>query len=84
LEKQRRLTAIDPHFRGRNSGRGPRFSRRKTHVDPAHGQPSTRSRRCPRDGEPVVIRRTGDQVARRSLDFYQAVGRRLTGQGRAQ
>jgi Cu/Ag efflux pump CusA len=34
----------------------------------------------PRDGEPIVIRRTGDHVARRSLDFYPAVGRRLAGQ----
>jgi hypothetical protein len=62
----------------------PLEGRDKTHVDPAHRQPSTRSRRCPRDGEPIVIRRTGDQVARRSLDFYQAVGRRLAGQVGAQ
>jgi hypothetical protein len=39
----------------------PLEGRDKTHVDPAHRQPSTRSRRCPRDGEPIVIRRTGDQ-----------------------
>jgi transposase len=31
----------------------------------------------------LVIRRTGDQVARRSLDFYDAVARRLAGQGGA-
>jgi hypothetical protein len=53
----------------------PLEGRDKTRVDPAHRQPSTRSRRRPSDGEPLVIRRTGDQVARRSLDFYQAVGR---------
>ena len=35
------------------------------------------------DTDIVVIRRTGDQVARRSLDFYQAVARRLAGQGGA-
>ena len=29
----------------------------------------TRSHRRPRDGEPIVIRHAGDQVARRSLDF---------------
>ena len=62
----------------------PLEGRDKTRVDPAHRQPSTRSRRRPSDGEPIVIRRTGDQVARRSLDFYQAVGRRLAGQGGAQ
>jgi len=28
-----------------------------------------------------AIRRPGDQVARRSLDFYDAVGRRLADQG---
>jgi hypothetical protein len=44
----------------------------------------TRSHRRPSDGEPIGIRRTGDQVVRRSLDFYQAVGRRLAGQGGAQ
>ena len=32
---------------------------------------------------PIVIGRTGDHVARRSLDFYDAVGRRLAGQGGA-
>jgi hypothetical protein len=28
---------------------------------------------------PIVIGRTGDVVARRSLDFYEAVGLRLAG-----
>jgi transposase len=62
----------------------PLEGRDKTRVDPAHRQPSTRSRLHPSDGEPIVIRRTGDQVARRPLGFYQAVGRRLAGQGGAQ
>ncbi|WP_407180080.1 hypothetical protein [Bradyrhizobium sp. STM 3562] len=30
---------------------------------------------------PVLILRTGDVVAARPLDFYQAVGRHLAGQG---
>ena len=29
------------------------------------------------------MRRAGDQVARRSLDFYDAIGRRLADQGGA-
>ena len=60
----------------------PLEGRDKTRIDPAHRQPSTISRRRPSDGEPMVIRRIGDQVARRSLDFYQAVGRRLGQPGR--
>jgi hypothetical protein len=40
-------------------------------------------RRRQSDGKPIVIRRAGDQVARRSLDFYDAVGRRLADQGGA-
>jgi hypothetical protein len=31
----------------------------------------------------MVVRRAGEQVARRSLDFYDAVARRLAGQGGA-
>ena len=57
--------------------------RDQTRLDPAHRKASAPSRRRPSDGEPVVIRLTGDQVARRSLDFYQAVARRLAGQGGA-
>jgi hypothetical protein len=34
------------------------------------------------DGE-RVIRRTGDQVARRSLDFYDAIAQRLARRGGA-
>jgi transposase len=35
----------------------------------------------PRRDTPLLILRTGDVVAARPLDFYQAVGRRLAGQG---
>jgi hypothetical protein len=62
----------------------PLEGRDKTRVDPEHRRPLMRSHRRPSAGEPIAIRRTGDQVARRSLDFYQAVGRRLAGQGGAQ
>ena len=35
----------------------------------------------PRRDKPIMILRTGDVVAARPLDFYQAVGRRLAYQG---
>jgi transposase len=50
-------------------------------LDPAHRKPLP-PRRRPAEGELIVIRRAGDRAARRSLDFYEAVGRRLAGQGR--
>ena len=61
----------------------PLEGRDQTRIDPAHRQASAPSRRRPRDGAPIIIRRAGDHVARRSLDFYQAVARRLAGQGDA-
>ncbi len=54
----------------------------KRRLDPAHRKPLPPSRRPSADGEPIVIRRAGDHVARRSLDFYEAVGRGLAGEGR--
>jgi transposase len=51
------------------------------HVDPDHRKVLSPPRRRQSDGKPIVIRRAGDQVARRSLDFYDAVGRRLADQG---
>jgi hypothetical protein len=53
------------------------------HVDPDHRKVLSPPRRRQSDGKPIVIRRAGDQVARRSLDFYDAVGRRLADQGGA-
>ena len=38
-------------------------------------------RRRPGEPEPAVLTRAGDHVARRPLDFYAAVGRRLANQG---
>ena len=61
----------------------PLEGRDQTRIDPAHRRILAPSRRRPSDGAPIVIRRAGDQVARRSLDFYQAVARRLAGQGGA-
>jgi transposase len=51
-------------------------------VDPAHRGPASPTARR-RTGEPIVMRRAGDRVARRSLDFYDAVARRLAGRGGA-
>jgi hypothetical protein len=59
----------------------PLEGRDQTRLDPAHRKTSLPSRRRSPDGGSFVIRRPGDQVARRSLDFYDAVGRRLADQG---
>ncbi len=60
----------------------PLEGRDQRRLDPAHRKPLGPPRRRSTDGEPIVIRRAGDHVARRSLDFYEAVGRGLAGQGR--
>lgn len=60
----------------------PLEGRGRKRVDPAHRGPALPTARR-RTGEPIVIRRAGDRVARRSLDFYDAVARRLAGQGGA-
>jgi transposase len=59
----------------------PLEGRDQRRLDPAHRKPLP-PRRRPAEGELTVIRRAGDRVARRSLDFYEAVGRRLASQGR--
>jgi hypothetical protein len=59
----------------------PLEGRDQRRLDPAHRKPLP-PRRRPAEGEPIIIRRAGDRAARRSLDFYEAVGRRLAGQGR--
>ena len=51
-------------------------------LDPTHRKVLPHRHRLRADSE-RVIRRTGDQVARRPLDFYDAVARRLAGQGGA-
>jgi transposase len=60
----------------------PLDGRDQRRVDPAHRNLSSSStRRCPE--ETMVVRRAGEQVARRSLDFYDAVARSLASQGGA-
>jgi transposase len=60
----------------------PLEGRDQKRLDPAHRKLLPPPRRRPAEGEPIVIRRAGEHAARRSLDFYEAVGRRLAGQGR--
>jgi transposase len=64
---QGRLVATHPVLEGR----------RQYQVDPSHRQGS--AARAMRHGyeDSITIGRRGDQVARRSLDFYQAIGDRL-------
>jgi len=66
------LVASHPPLEGRDQRR----------LDSAHRKLLPPPLRSPGKGEPIVIRRAGDQVTRRSLAFYEAVGRRLAGQGR--
>ena len=58
----------------------PLEGRDQKRLDPAHRK-STPPRRWPTQNQPFVVCRAGDQVTRRSLDFYDAVGRRLASQG---
>jgi transposase len=60
----------------------PLEGRDQKRLDPAHRKALPPRQKRWADDE-RVIRRTGDQVARRSLDFYDAVARRLAGQGGA-
>jgi hypothetical protein len=64
------LIAVHPVLEGRNQRR----------VAPGHRKApaSATGMRAGADA-PIVIGRTGDVVARRSLDFYEAVGLRLAG-----
>jgi hypothetical protein len=60
----------------------PLDGRDQRRLDPAHRKLLPPLLRPPGKGGFIVIRRAGDHVARRSLAFYEAVGRRLAGQGR--
>jgi transposase len=67
---QGRLVAVHPVLEGR----------RQSRVDPAHRHGVTaRTSRPASEGLPIG--RLGDHVARRSLDFYQAVADRLAASG---
>ena len=64
------LVARHPVLEGRN----------QRHVAPGHRKaPALASRRHADTGQPIVIGRAGEVVARRSLDFYEAVALRLAG-----
>jgi hypothetical protein len=56
--------------------------RGETRIDPTHRRASHRPRRAG-DETPVVVRGAGDVVARRSLDFYDALGRVMAVKGTA-
>jgi hypothetical protein len=53
-----------------------------TRFDPAHRKATARIARASGD-TPVVLHRACDRVSRRSLDFYDAVGRALAVRGNA-
>jgi transposase len=59
----------------------PLEGRGEKRLDPAHRKILCLPRRRPSEASPPIIRRAGDRVSRRSLDFYEAVGRRLAAQG---
>ena len=61
----------------------PLEGRDQKRLDPEHRKVLSPLRRRRSDGKPILIRRAGDHVARRSLDFYDAVARRLAEQGGA-
>jgi hypothetical protein len=64
------LIARHPVLEGRNQRR----------VGPGHRRaPALATRRHADGDEPIVIGRAGEVVARRSLDFYEAVALRLAG-----
>jgi len=56
--------------------------RGQSRIDPAHRKAAQHSRRSA-DAAPVPIHGAGDVVARRSLDFYDAVGRVIAIKGHA-
>ena len=60
----------------------PLQGRRQVCIDPAHRRPRQRGETA-QGQTPVVLGRTGDVVARRSLDFYDALGKVLAVKGRA-
>ena len=50
-------------------------------LDPAHRRPKTGRAGLPAGPPEEIVMRTGDLVAQRSLDVYDAIGRGLTGRG---
>jgi hypothetical protein len=60
----------------------PLEGRGQKRLDPSHRKLASPYRRRPSEPEPILAR-AGDRAVRRSLDFYEAVGRRLAAQGGA-
>ena len=60
----------------------PLQGRHQQRIDPAHRRPRQRSGSPPAQA-PAALGRAGDAVARRSLDFYDALGQVLAVKGRA-
>jgi transposase len=60
----------------------PLDGRDQKRVDPTHRRALSRPGRSTEEA-PIVLHRAGDHVARRSLDFYDAVGRLLAVKGTA-
>ena len=67
---QGQIVAVHPVLEGR----------RRTRVAPEHRQAVNRSRPRPGESE-ALVGRAGDHIPRRSLEFYQAVGKRLAQSG---
>ena len=67
---QGQIVAVHPVLEGR----------RRTSVAPEHRQAVNRSRSRPGASE-ALVGRVGDHIPRRSLEFYQAVGKRLAQSG---
>ncbi len=59
----------------------PLDGRNQKHVDPEHRKLTSLSRARHTARDQIIVGRAGDRVARRSLDFYDAVGRRLADRG---
>jgi hypothetical protein len=55
----------------------PLEGRGEKRLDPTHRKIPALPRRRPDEASLPLVLRAGDRVARRSLDFYEAVGRRL-------
>ena len=61
----------------------PLEGRGQKRLDPSHRKLASPYRRRPSEPEPAILARAGDRAVRRSLAFYEAVGRRLAAQGGA-
>jgi transposase len=61
----------------------PLEGRGQKRLDPSHRKLASPYRRRPSEPEPAILARAGDRAVRRSLDFYEAVGRRLAARGGA-